>query len=44
MKEFVFKNVLNSNIEIKIKANYYSQAIELLFSVTKYVEDYKLIN
>ena len=38
------ENTLNSNIEIRIKASYYSQAIELLFSVTKYVEDYKLNN
>ena len=43
MEEYVFINILNSNIEIKIKANYYTQAMDLLLSATKNIDDYKLI-
>jgi hypothetical protein len=42
MKEYIFENILNSNIEIRIKAHYYSQAMELLLSVTRNIEDYRL--
>jgi hypothetical protein len=42
MKEYIFKNILNSNIEIRIKANYYNQAMELLLSVTRNIDDYRL--
>jgi hypothetical protein len=42
MKEYIFENVLNSNIKIRIKAYYYSQAMDLLLSVTRNVDDYKL--
>ena len=42
MKEYIFTNVLNSNIEIKIKAYNYTQAMDLLLSVTKDIDDYRL--
>lgn len=42
MKEYIFENILNSNIEIRIKANYYNQAMELLLSVTRNIDDYRL--
>lgn len=42
MKEYIFENILNSNIEIRIKADYYTQAMDLLLSVTRYIEDYTL--
>ena len=42
MKEYIFENILNSNIEIRIKANYYNEAMDLLLSVTRYIEDYRL--
>jgi hypothetical protein len=42
MKEYIFENVLHSNIEIKIKADHYTEAMELLLTVTRYIEDYKL--
>lgn len=44
MKTYTFENVLNSNIRIKIKANYYTQAMDLLLSATRHIEDYKLID
>ena len=34
-REFVFDNVLNTNVEVRIKANYYEQALDLLKSVTE---------
>ena len=43
MKEYIFENILNSNIEIRIKANYYSQAMDLLLSVTRNIDDYRLL-
>jgi hypothetical protein len=42
MKEYIFQNILNSNIEIRIKADYYTQAMDLLLSVTSYIDDYRL--
>jgi hypothetical protein len=43
MKEYIFVNILNANIEIKIKANGYIEALVLLSTVTKYyVENYRL--
>lgn len=42
MKEYVFENLLNSNIEIKIKATNYTEAMEMLLIEVKYIEDYKL--
>lgn len=44
MKEYIFKNTLNSNIEIKIKAYYYTQAMDLLLSVVRNIEDYRLLS
>jgi hypothetical protein len=44
MKEYKFENVLNYNIKIIIKANYYNQAMDLLHSTVKHSEDYKLTN
>jgi hypothetical protein len=43
MKKYIFTNILNSNIEIIIKAHYYYQAMELLLSVTRNIEDYRLM-
>lgn len=42
MKEYISTNVLNLNIEIRIKANYYSQAMDLLLSVTRNIDDYRI--
>jgi len=42
MKEYIFENILNSNIEIRIKAHYYTQAMDLLLSVTRNIDDYRL--
>ena len=42
MKEFIFENILNSNIEIRIKAHYYAQAMDLLLSATRNIDDYRL--
>ena len=42
MKEYIFTNTLNLNIEIRIKANYYAQAMDLLLSVTRNIDDYRL--
>jgi hypothetical protein len=42
MKEYIFENILNSNIEIRIKANYYAQAMDLLLSATRNIDDYRL--
>ena len=44
MKEYIFENVLNSNIKINIKANSYLQAMDLLLSVTRNIDDYRLNN
>jgi hypothetical protein len=43
MKEYIFTNTLNSNIEIKIKAYNYTQAMDLLLSVTRNIDDYRLM-
>jgi hypothetical protein len=42
MKEYIFENIFNSNIEIKVKARYYTQAMDLLLSVTRNIDDYRL--
>lgn len=42
MKRYTFLNVLNSNIEINIKAQNYTQAMDLLASVTRNIDDYRL--
>lgn len=42
MKEYIFENILNSNIEIKIKAHYYTQAMDLLLAVTRDIDNYRL--
>jgi hypothetical protein len=42
MKEYIFQNILNSNIEIRIKVHYYTQAMDLLLSVTRNIGDYRL--
>lgn len=44
MKEYIFINILNSNIEIKIKARNYNEAMEYLLMEVKYVADYKIQN
>lgn len=44
MKEYIFTNVLNSNIEIKIKAYNYTQAMDLLLAVTRDIDDYRLLS
>jgi len=43
MKEYIFTNTLNSNIDIKIKASNYTQAMDLLLSVTRNIDDYRLM-
>jgi hypothetical protein len=42
MKEYIFTNTLNANIEIVIKAHNFTYAMELLLSVTRNIEDYRL--
>jgi len=39
MKKYIFINVLNSNIEISILAYNYSQAMDLLLSVTRNIDE-----
>jgi hypothetical protein len=42
LKEYIFENVLNSNIEIRIKANSYSEALDMIGIATNYnSEDYR---
>jgi hypothetical protein len=42
MKEYLFENQLNSNIEIRIKAYNFTDAMELLLATTRDIDDYKL--
>jgi hypothetical protein len=44
MNDYIFENTLNSKIEIRIKANSYTQAMDLLLTVTRYIEEYRLTN
>lgn len=44
MKKYIFINKTNSNIQIVINANSYTEAMELLLAITRYIEDFKLIN
>ena len=44
MKEYIFINILNSNIEIKIKAKHYNEAMEMLLIEVRHVADYKIQN
>ena len=44
MKEYIFINILNSNIEIKIKAKHYNEAMEMLLIEVRHVTDYKIQN
>jgi hypothetical protein len=44
MKEYIFINILNSNIEIKIKAKHYNEAMEILLMEVRHVSDYKIEN
>jgi hypothetical protein len=43
MKIYTFENVLNLNIRIEIKARSRNEALDLLISITKYSDDFKLI-
>lgn len=40
MKEYIFENAMNSNISVTIKADTFSEAMNLLKTTIKYVEDY----
>jgi len=42
MKEFIFENVLNSNITITINVNYFEEAMDILEREVFCAEDYKL--
>ncbi len=42
MRQYNFFNVLNANIEINIKAHNYTQAMDLLLSITRNINDYRL--
>jgi hypothetical protein len=42
MKEYIFTSVRYSNIEIKILANSYTQAMDLLLSNTRDIDTYRL--
>lgn len=43
MKEYIFEHTLNPDIQVRVKANHYTEAMELLLSVTRYIEDFKLL-
>ncbi len=43
MKEYVFENQTKSDIEIRIKAYNYTQAMQILLSIVRNIEDYKQI-
>jgi hypothetical protein len=43
MKIYTFENVLNLNIRIEIKARSHNEALDLLISITKHSDDFKLI-
>lgn len=43
MNEYIFENLLNSNIKIRIKAYTAFGANQLLSEVVSFSEDYKLI-
>lgn len=43
MKEYVFENQIKSDIEIRIKAYNYTQAMQILLSIVRNIEDYKQI-
>ena len=42
MTQYIFENILNTNIEIRIKANNYTEAMELLLTSTRDAADYRL--
>ena len=42
MKQFIFENILNSNIQITIKAKCLNEALDLLILSVKYPDDYKI--
>lgn len=42
MKKYIFENILNSNIQIIIKAKYLNEALDLLVLLVKYPDDYKI--
>jgi len=39
MKEYIFENAMNSNKNVTIKADTFSEAMRLLKTTIKYVED-----
>ena len=41
MREYIFENTLNSNIQIRIKAYTYTDAMDLLLSITRDIDLYK---
>ena len=43
MKNYIFEHKLNSNIIVNIKAGSYTHAMELLLSISRYIEDFKLV-
>lgn len=42
MNKYIFSHVINSNIKININAQNYTQAMDLLLSVTRNIDDYRL--
>jgi len=42
MREYVFNNIRNSNIEIKVRARNYTHAMDQLLSITRDIDVYRL--
>lgn len=42
MKEYIFINILNSRIEIRINANSYAQAMDILLYITRDIDEYRV--
>jgi hypothetical protein len=43
MKEYIFRDIINSNIEIKIKAKSLKKAKDLLYITVRHQADFRLI-
>lgn len=42
MKIYIYTNIYNSNIEIRILANNFTEASEILLSITRDFEEFRL--
>lgn len=44
MKEYIFEDLLNSNVQVSVKAANFTRAYEILVMITKHPADFKCIN